>query len=122
VTRDSNGAPECAQTYGLFQVLWKYHKSAWPMYRESSAYNVDLVFGLRRACFEGWDVSQGERDGHGKDYTADDEWGCLGAHFSGQWYDDGADAYISSVQGQLAAHLWTMPEFCASTPGCVLPR
>jgi autotransporter family porin len=121
-TRDTNGQSECAQTYGLFQVLWKYHQSAWPMYRESSAYHVDLVFGLRRACFEGWDVSQADRATHGKDYVADDEWGCLGAHFSGQWYDDGADAYISSVQGQLAARLWTKPDFCASTPGCVLPR
>lgn len=121
-TRDTNGVTECAQTYGLFQVLWKYHKTAWPMYRDSSAYHVDLVFGQRRACFEGWDVSQADRATHGKAYAADDEWGCLGAHFSGQWYDDGADAYISSVQGQLAARLWTKPDFCASTPGCVLPR
>jgi autotransporter family porin len=121
-TRDNNGTEECAQTYGLFQVLWKYHKSAWPMYRDSSAFHVDLVFAMRRVCFEGWDLSQASRATAGKDYEADDLWGCIGAHFSGGWYDEGANWYISGVQGQLAAALWTKPEFCSSTPGCVLPR
>src|SRR4029079_12404916 len=75
-TRTMNGKSECAQTYGMYQVLWKYHKTAWPMYRDSSAFHVDFVFAMRRACFEGYDVSQGSRVANGKTYERDDEWGC----------------------------------------------
>lgn len=120
-TRGSGDTAECASTYGLLQVVWKFHKTAWPMYRESSAFHVDYVFALWRACFEGWDISQASRVVSGT-YGPDDEWGCLGAHYSGQWYDDGANTYIQNVKGQLAARLWTKPEFCANTSGCVLPR
>jgi hypothetical protein len=110
-TRLTDGGVECAQTYGMFQIVWQYHKSAWPAFRDSTPFHLDYIFGLRRVCFEGWDTSQAARATSGKPYTANDEWGCVGAHFSGGWYDDGANAYITAVMGQLAGRAWTRPGF-----------
>ena len=46
---DGAGGTQCAQTYGMYQVVWQYHKSAWPMFRDSTPFHVDYVFALRRA-------------------------------------------------------------------------
>jgi autotransporter family porin len=106
-TRTQNGTTECAQTYGMLQVVWKFHKSAWPMFRDSTPFHLDFVYAMRRVCFEGWDVGQSERVASAdRPYEKDDEWGCMGGHFSGQWYDDDAEAYIARVQGQLAGRAW----------------
>jgi autotransporter family porin len=110
-TRATDGGVECAATYGMFQIVWQYHKSAWPMLRDSTPFHLDYIFGLRRVCFEGWDTSQGARATSGVPYTANDEWGCVGAHFSGGWYDDGAKTYITGVMSQVAYRAWTRPGF-----------
>jgi autotransporter family porin len=110
-TRTQSGVNQCAHTYGMFQVVWQYHKAAWPMFRDSTAFHLDYVFGLRRACFEGWDTSQGARATAGVAYAPNDEWGCVGAHYSGGWYDQGAHYYIDAVKGQLDARLWAKPGF-----------
>lgn len=109
--RAQNGGTQCAQTYGMYQVVWQYHKSAWPMYRDSTPFHVDYVYALRRACFEGWDTSQIARATSSPPFTVGDEWGCMGAHFSGGWYDAGANSYIAGVKGQLAGRAWTRPGF-----------
>ncbi len=108
---DGAGGTQCAQTYGMYQVVWQYHKSAWPMFRDSTPFHVDYVFALRRACYEGWDTSQIARATSSPPFTVGDEWGCLGAHFSGGWYDAGAMSYIAAVKGQLAGRAWTRPGF-----------
>jgi hypothetical protein len=110
-TRQTGGGVECAQTYGMFQIVWQFHKSAWPMIRDSTPFHLDYIFALRRVCFEGWDTSQGARATAAMPYTANDEWGCVGAHFSGGWYDAGANSYITAVRGQLAGRAWTQPGF-----------
>jgi hypothetical protein len=110
-TRASDGGAQCAETYGMFQIVWQFHKSAWPMFRDSTPFHLDYIFGLRRVCFEGWDTSQAARATADRPYTANDEWGCIGAHFSGGWYDAGANSYISAVRGQLAGRAWTHPDF-----------
>ena len=110
-TRQADGGVECAQTYGMFQIVWQYHKSAWPMFRDSTPFHLDYIFGLRRICFEGWDAGQAARATAGKPYTANDEWGCVGAHFSGLWYDANANSYITAVKGQLAGRAWTQKDF-----------
>jgi hypothetical protein len=33
-------------------------------------------------------------------------WGCIGFHYSGGWYDSGAQSYITAAQNSLAAHNW----------------
>jgi hypothetical protein len=109
ITRTMNGTLQCAQTYGMLQVVWKFHKSAWPMFRDSTPFHLDFVYAMRRVCFEGWDAGQAARAPiSSKPYVKDDYLGCLGAHFSGEWYDDEANAYISRVQGQLAGRAWEM--------------
>jgi hypothetical protein len=110
-THAVDAGTQCAQTYGMYQVVWQYHKSAWPMFRDSTPFHVDYVFALRRACYEGWDTSQIARATSGPPFTIGDEWGCLGAHFSGGWYDAGAMSYIAAVKGQLAGRAWTRPGF-----------
>ena len=69
------------------------------------------MYALRRACFEGWDTSQGDRATAARPYTANDEWGCMGAKFSGNWYDAGAIGYIARVQGELAGRVWERSDF-----------
>jgi autotransporter family porin len=110
-TRPTDGGVQCAATYGMFQVVWQYHKSSWPMLRDSTPFHLDYIFALRRVCFEGWDMSQAARATAGKPYTADDYWGCVGAHFSGGWYDDLATVYIGNVMGELEAKRWLRPGF-----------
>ena len=110
-TRAADGGTQCAQTYGLFQIVYQFHQSAWPMFRDSTPFHLDYIFALRRVCFEGWDASQAARAVSGVAYTANDEWGCVGAHYSGGWYDAGAKSYITAVMGQLAGRAWTSPNF-----------
>jgi hypothetical protein len=110
-TRQTGGGVECAETYGLFQIVWQFHQSSWPMLRDSTAFHVDFNFGLRRVCFEGWEPSLGDHAPSSRPYVANDEWGCVGAHFTGNWYDAGAKSYITAVKGQLAGRAWTRPDF-----------
>jgi hypothetical protein len=110
-TRQGASATECAKTYGILQITWQFYKSAWPLFRDSTPFHVDYAFGLRRVCFEGLDASQASRAPAGIPYAADDEWGCMGAYFSGLWYDDGANAYVARVKGQLAGRAWTRADF-----------
>jgi hypothetical protein len=110
-TQAFDGGSECAKTYGILQVLWTYHKDAWPMFRDSTAFHVDYVYALRRVCFEGWDSSQAARANADHPYAANDEWGCMGAKFSGYWYDAAANGYIARVQGELAGRVWARPGF-----------
>jgi hypothetical protein len=107
----TDGGVQCAMTYGILQIVWQYHKSAWPAYRDSTPFHLDYIFGLHRVCFEGWDTSQGARATAAQPYTANDEWGCIGAHYSGGWYDQGAINYIDAVKAQLARRAWTDPTF-----------
>lgn len=107
----ADGGVECAMTYGILQIVWQFHQSAWPAFRDSTPFHLDYIFGLHRVCFEGWDNGQAARATFGTPYTANDEWGCIGAHYSGGWYDDGAKWYIDHVKGQLARKVWTSPSF-----------
>ena len=83
------------ESFGLGQVRCIYHAQACVNDNaiRSSAYNVDYTYAVWRACYEGvftW-LNQGER---GQEYTAGDEWGCVGVWFSGRWYTPAAVAYI----------------------------
>jgi autotransporter family porin len=96
----------CWQSYGILQVKGTVHRGTYPLARNSTAYNVDYALAWLRACFEGafghW-LSNG--------YRAGDEWGCVGAWYSGEWYDDGARGYIDSVRRHLANRVWEQRGF-----------
>ncbi len=91
----------CAQSHGLLQVKGTVHEGTYPASTRSTAYGVDYAMAWLRACYEGsftWLDAEG--------YEAGDEWGCVGAWFSGHWYDDGAERYIAEVRGHLSERTW----------------
>ncbi len=91
----------CSQSYGLLQVKGTVHEGTYPFTTESSAFGAEYAMAWLRACYEGaftWLIEDG--------YVAGDEWGCVGAWFSGEWYDDGAKTYIEEVKGNLENRAW----------------
>jgi hypothetical protein len=96
----------CWQSYGLLQVKGTVHEDTYPLAKDSTAYNVDYALAWLRACYEG-------AFGHWLDngYRAGDEWGCVGAWYSGNWYDSGAKRYIEGVKQHLAKRDWAGPRF-----------
>ena len=99
-------AAPCWQSYGLLQVKGTVHEETYPLAKDSTAYNVDYALAWLRACYEG-------AFGHWLDngYGAGDEWGCVGAWFSGNWYDSGARHYIEGVKQHLAKRAWKRAQF-----------
>lgn len=101
----SQSAP-CWQSYGILQVKGTVHENTYPTAKDSTAYNVDYALAWLRACYEG---AFGHWMGNG--YGAGDEWGCVGAWYSGNWYDSGAEDYIEGVKRHLADRIWMRGEF-----------
>ncbi len=110
-----DGRPgECAESAGIMQVRYPYHRWAFPWASYSTASNLDYALAVRRDCFEGnntW-FNQFER---GRDYVAGDLWGCIGAWFSGRWYTPASVTYINDVQSYLNQRIWTTPGFINAT-------
>ncbi len=100
-------AAHCYQSYGLLQIKWVYWHSAWPMARDSTAFNLDAALAWRRVCYEGyiqWLSAPGTA-GY-PSYGPGDLWGCMGQWFSGGWYDAGAVGYVARVRQDLADRVW----------------
>jgi hypothetical protein len=103
----------CYQSYGILQIKYIYNISAWPMSRDNTAFNIDYMYGYTRACYEGWTNYLYERSpsrGYSS-YHAGDLWGCIGAWYSGGWYDQVAIDYISAVKTYLHNGEWSKPGF-----------
>ena len=98
----------CYQSYGVLQIKWYYFQGAWPMSREDTAFSAEYVYGMLRACFEGWTtyLQQGTPLPGYKPYAAGDIWGCLGRWYSGWWYTQGAVDYINKVKAALSQETW----------------
>lgn len=96
----------CWTSYGVLQVKGTVHEGTYPTAEQSTAFNVDYAQAWQRACYEG-------AFGHwlGDGYGPGDEWGCVGAWFSGEWYDAGAQRYIERVRRHLANRAWERPDF-----------
>jgi autotransporter family porin len=77
---------------------------------EMTALNVELALLARRACFEGYQEWLNDFEGTG-DYAAGDEWGCMGAWFSGRWYVPDAEYYIERVRDEMDAMTWLSAGF-----------
>lgn len=103
-------------TFGIMQVRSSVHGGTYPYTKDSTAYVVDYALAWRRACYEGdftW-MNTYKLGG----YAKGDEWGCVGAWFSGDWYDgdenvpySGAKPYIKQVKQRLAERTWTRSDF-----------
>ncbi|HZI03955.1 MAG TPA: hypothetical protein VEZ71_08040 [Archangium sp.] len=104
-------------TFGIMQIRSSVHANTYPYTRDSTAYGIDYALAWRRACYEGdftWMNSLYKQGG----YAKGDEWGCVGAWFSGDWYDgdenvtySGAKPYIKLVKQRLAERTWTRADF-----------
>jgi hypothetical protein len=107
-----NGS-SCYQSYGILQIKYTYFQTEWPMSRNDTAFNADVVYGWLRNCYEGWADYLYQRtpvSGYPR-YHAGDIWGCLGFWFSGSWYDQGAINYINVTKGHYAQKPWLQPGF-----------
>jgi hypothetical protein len=91
----------CPTSFGLLQLKDTTRPGSWPNSQQHTAFNVDYSLAVLRGCFEGW-VTYLDNG-----YTAGDLWGCVGWHFSGEWKNDVALAYVQSVQRQLDDQPWT---------------
>ncbi len=110
----------CYQSWSIFQTKAVYNWQTWPMLVDSTAFAADYHFASMRACLDG-DISPyfSGRPGHnGHTYSGDVAsgnintmlWGCVGFHYSGDWYDgtssSGAIWYINYVKAALSQKSW----------------
>jgi Bacterial Ig domain len=101
----------CYQSYGIMQIM-VFDYNAWPMARDSVAFNVDFWGAHLRACMNGddaplaSDVPSPGYPTYPNGTTDQMLWGCVGEWFSGHWYDSGALTYISHVQSLLSSRQW----------------
>lgn len=103
----------CYQSYGILQMKYIYWTGAWPMSRDDTAFNAEVVYGWLRNCYEGWaDYLYQDTPATGYPrYHAGDIWGCLGFWFSGSWYNQGAINYITVTKEHYAQQPWLQPGF-----------
>lgn len=103
----------CYQSYGILQIKYEFFKSAWPMSRDDTAFSAEYVYGMLRACYEGWTTYLSDTTplpGY-QPYHAGDIWGCLGRWFSGDWYSQASLDYIQRVKDALAEKTWLQDGF-----------
>lgn len=110
-TRSSGTLTECAICYGILQIAWKYHRWTWPAARASTALNADYVTGLLRACFEGYATYLAPSADPAHPYQRGDVSGCVGALFSGGWYDVSGLNHAAATQTYQETQPWRAPGF-----------
>jgi Bacterial Ig domain len=112
----------CWQTWSIYQTKVYYDWQTWPMILQSTAFAADYRYADQRACMNGELAPYFDNlpSYNGHSYSADIAsgnlntilWGCVGAHYSGAWYDGnstgGALWYINLVQHALAVKQWKL--------------
>jgi hypothetical protein len=112
----------CYQSWSLWQTKVYYEWMTWPEIMQSTAFAVDYRYADQRACMDGayatYFASSGQQP---NTYAADIAnyksnpdttntnrvlWGCIGMHFSGSWYDSGAQNYINAAQSAMLTQPW----------------
>lgn len=112
----------CYQSWSAWQTKIFYDWMTWPEIMQSTAFAADYRFADQRACMNGdytsYFASVAQQP---NTYAADiinyknnpDTtntnivlWGCIGMHYSGRWYDSGAQTYIGEVQNVLTTAPW----------------
>ena len=110
----------CYQTWSNWQTKVYYDWQTWPMIDTSTAFAADYRYADQRACMNGdlADYFNDRPSYNGHSYARDIAggnldtilWGCIGTHYSGDWYDgdsqNGAIWYINFVKGVLARKDW----------------
>ncbi len=105
----------CYQSWGLTQNKLYYEPTAWPMAANSTAFTLDLTYATERSCMNGnfatyFASAQQQPNTYAADIASGNVqrilWGCVGQHFSGGWYDPGAQTYIAEVRTHLLNRDW----------------
>lgn len=127
--------PECCWTsWSAWQTKVYYEWKTWPMIKDSTSFAGEFRFAEARACMDGayapYFAGRRPHEGHNT-YEADlrryDDnpteenletilWGCIGAHYSGDWYDRPAIEYVSNVRGNIAHRRWRTPTIRVTGP------
>lgn len=90
----------CEQSYGLLQVKGTVHEGTYPYAHTSTAWGVDYAMAWQRACYEGSFLWLGPEYGPGNLE------GCIGAWYSGNWFDDAAKRYLKDFKKNLESQPW----------------
>jgi hypothetical protein len=120
--------PNCCYTsWGILQTKAYYEWGTWPMIKDSTAFNADYRYADQRACMNGDDATyfRGRLPHNGFPTYANSlgnsdlmVWGCVGKHFSGDWFDNDSLKYIKSVREYLATKPWlSLPASTADDGG-----
>jgi autotransporter family porin len=110
----------CYQTWSDWQTKVFYNWMTWPMMSTSTAFGADYRYADQRSCMngdlKGYFAARPNYNGH--NYSTDIAegnldtilWGCIGNHYSGNWYDGdtngGAIWYINIVKNTLSQRVW----------------
>jgi autotransporter family porin len=105
-TRAGQDGTECAQVFGMFGITWQFHKSSWPMVRDSTAFNIDYSLAVQRVCFEGLVAYMRGWGPPENMYGPNDEFGCAASFFTGGWYDFTTIQKVNSIRDTLAKKPW----------------
>jgi hypothetical protein len=109
----------CFTSWSMWQTKVYYETTTWPMIMKSTPFAADYRFADQRSCMNGdWATYFASAAQQPNTYASDIAafkaggsysrvlWGCIGFHYSGGWYDSGAQSYINATQAHLAAHDW----------------
>ena len=97
-------------SFGITQIKRTWQRGTFPLSVRSTAFNLDYHGALMRHYYDGharW-LNNEER---GRDYTAHDLWGAVGAWYAGRWHTDDAERYIGEVKRRLAERTWAQAGF-----------
>jgi hypothetical protein len=111
----------CWQSWSILQTKVYYAWMTWPMIKDSTAFAVDYRLADQRSCMDGlYQTFFAGRGNYARDTRSGDLdtvlWGCIGMHYSGDWYDAGAEEYIRDVRGNLVHRRWLTPEIHVTGP------
>ena len=102
----------CPVTFGIVGTKSTSWEGIFPWNRDSTAAAVDVLGAWLRGCFEGWVWWLRDHGNRSEGvYGPGDLWGCVGAWFSGDWYDreggrkSGA-GYVERARGMAATRPW----------------
>ena len=110
----------CWQSWSIWQTKVYNDWQTWPMMLRSTSFAADFRYADTRACMDGdqagyfdnFPVTNGHsyRNDFASRNTQTMLWGCIGAHYSGRWYDgnsgSGAIYYINYVKTLLSEKQW----------------
>jgi hypothetical protein len=99
--------PPCPVTFGIVGTKSTSWPGIFPWDRNSTAAAVDVLGGWLRGCYEGWAWWLREHGNRSRGvYRAGDIWGCVGAWYSGNWYDGSVGAPHSGENYIYRARHW----------------